>query len=121
MMGHHRALLGEAFDMLRFLLHVTQRNEQREIGVLMPGRFEHRVELPLHVFPDAVAPGLDDHAAAHVGLLRQIGGADDLLIPFGKIFLATRADRDYRCLVGQSEAEICAPAETKSPVGGPVS
>ena len=57
----------------------------------MAGRLEHPVERALHVFPDAVAPRLDDHAAAHVGVLGEVGRADDLLIPFGKIFVATRA------------------------------
>ncbi len=94
-MRDDRAFLGETFDMLRFLLHIAQRNEEREIGVLMPGRLEHGVERALHVFPDAVAPGLDHHAAAHVARLRHVGRADDLLIPFGKILRSTRADRGF--------------------------
>ena len=104
-MGDDRAFLGETFDVLRFLLQVAERNEEREIGVLVPGRLEHGVERALHVFPDAVAPGLDHHAAAHVARLRHVGGADDLLIPFGKIFLAARADGGFwNVRLGHGEA-----------------
>ena len=35
---------GKAFDMLRLLHQVALRNEQREVHVLVPGRFDHRVE-----------------------------------------------------------------------------
>ncbi len=58
----------------------------------MTGLLEHLVELSLHQFPDAVAPGLDDHAAAHVGIFRHVGGGDDGLIPLGEIVGADRAD-----------------------------
>ena len=112
-MRHDGAFLGEAFDVLRFFREIAQRNEKREVGVLVPGRLEHGVELALHVFPDAVAPRLDHHAAAHVGRFGQLGRADDLLIPFGKIFLAPRGDRGLRLFwfVRPSEAETCTRAK----------
>src|SRR6476659_4575152 len=94
-MGNDRAFLGETFDMLRFFLHIAERNEEREVSVLMPGRLEHGVERPLHVFPDAVAPGLDHHATTDVARLRHVTGADDLLIPFGEVLRSTRADRGF--------------------------
>jgi hypothetical protein len=94
-MGNDRAFLGETFDVLSFLLHVAERNEERKISVLMPGRLEHGVERPLHVFPDAVAPGLDHHATTNVARLRHVARADDLLIPFRKIFRAARTDRGF--------------------------
>ena len=97
-MGDDGAFLGEAFDVLGFLLHVTERDEEREIGVAMPGRLEHGVERALHVFPDAVAPGFDDHAAAHVARLGEVAGADHLLIPLGEIFFAPRGDRGFGCV-----------------------
>ena len=104
-MRDHRAFLGEAFDVLRLLLQVAQRNEEREIGVLVSGGLEHGVERALHVFPHAVAPRLDHHAAAHLGILRQIGGAHDLLIPFGKIFVAARGDGGFWVVgLGHNEA-----------------
>ena len=108
-MRDHRAFLGEAFHVLRFLREVAERNEEREVGVLVAGGLEHRIELPLHVFPDAVAPGLDHHAAAHVGVLGQIRRADDLLIPFGKIFVAARRDRGLgngSGMIGHKAGEI---------------
>ena len=93
--GDDRAFLGEAFHVGRFLREIAERNEKREIGVPVPGRLEHRVELTLHIFPDAVAPGPNHHAAADVGGLRHLGGANDLLIPFGKIFIAPRRDGGF--------------------------
>ena len=56
MVRHDRALLGEAFDVLGFLLQEAHRDEQREVGVLVPGGLEHRVEPPLDVLPDARSP-----------------------------------------------------------------
>ncbi len=106
MMGHDRAFLGEAFDVLRLFLHVAERNEEREIGVAMPGRLEHAVERPLHVFPDAVAPRFDHHAAAHLARLGQVARPDDLLIPFGKIFRASWADGGFWCVgLGHNERD----------------
>ena len=55
---------------------------------LWPVSLEHLIELTLHVFPQSVAPRLDDHAAAHVAVLGHVGGADDLLIPLGEILVA---------------------------------
>ena len=92
MVRHHRALLGEALDVLGLLLQEAHRDEQREVGVLVPGGLEHRVEPPLDVLPDGVAPRLDDHAAADVGVLGQVGGLHDLLVPLGVVFFAGRRD-----------------------------
>ena len=75
----------------RLLLQEAQRDEQREVGVLVPGGLEHRVEPPLDVLPDRVAPRLDHHAAADVGVLGQVGRLDDLLIPLGIVFGPRRA------------------------------
>ena len=58
----------------------------------MAGRLEHGVKLPLHIFPDSVTPGTDHHAAADIGGLGHLRGAHDLLIPFGKIFVAPGRD-----------------------------
>ena len=88
----HGAFFGEAFNMRCFLLQIAQGNEQREVGVEVAGVFEHPVHLPLDVFPDAVAPGLDDHAAADFRILRHVGGLDDFLIPLREIIGAHGAD-----------------------------
>ena len=59
----------------------------------MTGGANQRVELTLHVFPDPVAPRTNDHATAHVRGLGQFSGANHLLIPLRKIFVAARRDR----------------------------
>jgi len=76
--------------MLRFLGEIAQRNKKREIRVAMSGRAKHGVEMALHVFPNAVTPRTDHHATAHIGRLRQFGGANHLLIPLRKIFFTAR-------------------------------
>src|SRR6516165_4471093 len=58
----------------------------------MTGRSNQRVELTLHVFPDPIAPRANDHATTHVGRLGQFSGANYLLIPLRKIFVASRRD-----------------------------
>ena len=92
MVRDDRALLGEALDVLGLLLQEAHRDEQREVRVLVAGGLEHRVEPPLDVLPDGVAPRLDDHAAADVGVLGQVGGLDHLLVPLGVVFFAGRRD-----------------------------
>jgi hypothetical protein len=57
-MRHDRTFLCEAFNVFCFLRQIAQRDEKREIGILVTGGFEHRVERALHVFPDAVSHGL---------------------------------------------------------------
>ena len=92
MMRDDRAFFGEAFDVGRFLLQEGQRNEQREVSVLMARRFEFVIQDALHILPQGITPGLDDHAAAHGGSLGKIGGANDLLVPLGVIVLARGHD-----------------------------
>src|ERR1700746_3021212 len=95
-MGNDGTFFGEAFDVFSFLREVTQRNEQRKIGVAMTGGANQRVELTLHVFPNPVTPGTNDHATAHVRRLRQFGGANHLLVPLRKVLVASRRDRSLR-------------------------
>src|SRR6266404_9914303 len=56
----------------------------------MAGGARNNVELALHVFPNAIAPRTNDHATPHIRRLGQLGRANDLLIPLGKIFIAPR-------------------------------
>ena len=86
------AFLREAFDVRGFLLQEGQRNEQREVGVLVAGRLEHLIQHPLHVLPQRVAPRLDHHASAHGRILGEVRGTDDLLIPLGVVVLTRRRD-----------------------------
>ena len=90
------AFLGEAFDMLRLLLEIRQRDEEREVGVLVTGLLEHPVEDRLHPLPHRVAERLDDHASADRRLLGEIGRLDDLLIPLRVVLGAGGGD----CVVG---------------------
>ena len=81
-----------AFGVLGFLFQIGKRDEEGEVGVLVGGFLEASVVLLLDEFPDAVAPRLDDHATACLGIFRQVGGFDDLLVPFGKIVGGGRGD-----------------------------
>ena len=89
--GDDGAFLGEALGHLLFLGQERLGDEQREVGVDVAGVLEHAVEGPLHLLPDGVAVRLDDHAAAHVGVLGQAGALDDVEIPLG-VILGTRGD-----------------------------
>ena len=95
-MGDNSAFLGESLDVGRLLLEIAKRNKQRKIGILMPGCLNHRIQLALDIFPDAVSPWLDHHAAPHFRIFRQVSGANDLLIPLGKIFSPGGCDRGFR-------------------------
>ncbi len=88
MMRHHRAFRREALRVLRLLFKIGQRDQQREISVLMPRRLEAAVKLLLDQLPDAVAPRLDHHAAPRLRVLREVGGLDHLLVPLGKILFS---------------------------------
>ena len=56
------------------------------------------VEFALDALPEAHPPRLDDHAPARRRQLREVGLADDGLIPFGKIFGA----RDLKRMHGRA-------------------
>ena len=90
MVRHHGALLGEALHVLGLAAEERFGDEQREIGVHMTRLLEHPVELMLHLFPDGVAIGFDDHAAAHGGLLGQIGLYHQIVVPLRIIVFPVR-------------------------------
>ena len=79
--GDHGALFGEAFDMLGFTAEERLGDEEGEIGVLVAGGLEHVVEGALHLLPDGVAVGFDDHAAADGGILGQVGAYYKFIVP----------------------------------------
>ena len=81
----------EALDVIRFLEQQALRNEHRHAHVLVAGALEFRVELLLNQLPDAVAIGLDGHAAAYRGVIHQIRQTNHVRIPLGEI-LAARGD-----------------------------
>ncbi len=88
----HCALRREPFDVRRFLLQERQRDEQRKVRVLVARGFEHVVERALHVLPERVAPGSDDHAAAHGRVFGEVGTDNDLLVPLGVVLGTRRRD-----------------------------
>ena len=63
-MRHDGAFLGEAFHMIGLAAEEGFGDEQGEVSVLVARLLELVVQDALHAFPDGVAVGLDDHAAA---------------------------------------------------------
>lgn len=63
-MGDDGAFFGETFDVGGFFLEVAEGDEEGEVGVGVACGFDAGIEEALDVFPDGVAVGLDDHAAA---------------------------------------------------------
>ena len=101
MVGDDGAFRGEALRVFCFLLKIAQWDQQREVGVHMACLLKFHIKLALDVLPEAVTPRFDDHAAAHLGVLRHVGGADHLLIPLGKIFVAAGLDGGGRLAHGR--------------------
>src|SRR5215468_2474308 len=94
-MGDDGTFLGEPFYVLGLFGEIAERNEKWKIRVTMSGRAKHRVELMLHVLPNPITPGTNDHAAANITRLGQLGRPHHLLIPFRKIFVATWTDCSF--------------------------
>lgn len=95
--GDDGAFGGKAFGVLGFFLQVGDGDEHGEVGVGVAGAFEFGVELLLDEFPDGVAPGFDDHAAADFGVFGEVGGFDDLLVPLGEVLGAGGRDCVLLC------------------------
>ena len=87
------AFFRESFDVLGLFLEKALGDEDGEVGVDVTRGLEAAVEISLHILPDGVAPGLDDHAATHRRVLGEIGGAHHLLVPLGVVLGPRRADR----------------------------
>ena len=85
-MRDKRDLGREAFHVLRLLHEVAQGDEHREIGILVPCRFETAVEFLLDVLPDLVAVRADDHRALDGAVVHQLRLQDDVGVPLRKIF-----------------------------------
>ncbi len=91
-MRDDRHFLGKALDVFGLLGEIGQRNEQRKIAVLDACRLYPVVHQALNALPDAIPPGLDDHAAAHAGFFGHLGFGNDFLIPLGKISVSRRGE-----------------------------
>ena len=90
---HHGALLGEALDVVGLLREERLGNEEREIGVLMSRLLEHPIQRIVHLLPDGIAVGFDDHAPADGRIFRQSGLDHQIVVPlrvvlvgFGEVF-----------------------------------
>ena len=80
-MRHDGTLLGKALDMLCLAAEVALRDKEWKVSVAVSRLLKSTIEVLLHLLPDAVAVGLDDHTAAHGGVLSQSGLYDDILVP----------------------------------------
>ena len=92
------AALGDPGDLGREALDVIGLLEQQALGdqhghghVLVASRLEAGVQLLLDQLPDAVAVGLDRHAAAHGRVVHQVCLQHDVGIPLREV-LAARGD-----------------------------
>ena len=94
---HHRTLLGETFHVLGFLRQETLGDEQGEVGVLHACGLEHVVQSALHLLPDSVAVGLDDHTAAHVRLLGQVGFHHQFVVPLAIVLASFGEEFQFFC------------------------
>ncbi len=65
---------------------MKERDEEREIAILMAGGLDAAVQLLLQLLPDAIAPGLDHHGAAHRAGFGHVGIAHDRLVPVRETF-----------------------------------
>ena len=90
-------LLCKAFHMLCLFREETLRDEQGEVGVLHASLFEHVVECVLHLLPDCIAVRLDDHAAAHVALLREVCLNHQFVVPFAVVLAAFCEEIQFFC------------------------
>ena len=79
--GNHGTFLGEAFDVLGLTAEVRLGDKEWEIGVLYTSGLEHIVQGALHLFPNCIAVGLDDHTATYCCLLSEVGIHDQVVVP----------------------------------------
>jgi hypothetical protein len=82
---HHGGLGREAFHVLRLAREEALGNEERKVRVLVAGLLEHDVERALHLLPDGVAVGPDDHAAPDRAVVGQLGFHDQLVVPGAEV------------------------------------
>ena len=98
----------EARDVVRLLLQQALWDEQREVGVDVAGRLDAGVESGLHVLPEGIAIGTDDHAAANRGVVRELSLEDDVRVP-ARVVVAPVGDILRPELVFSQDAALCPP------------
>ena len=94
---HHGALLGKALDMVRLLREEGLGDEQREIGVLMPRILEHLVQRVVHLLPNGIAVGFDDHTSAYGRVFGQPGLHDQVVVPLRVVLVRLREVFEFLC------------------------
>ena len=87
---HHGALLGEALDVVGLLREERLGNEEREIGVLMSRLLEHPIQRIVHLLPDGIAVGFDDHTSAYGRVFGQPGLHDQVVVPLRVVLVRLR-------------------------------
>ena len=87
-MGDHRQLGREALHVFLLLLEEGHGDEDGEGRVDVTGLLEAAVERGGHVFPQRPAVRSHDHAAAHGGVIGQLGLEHELVVPFGEVLSA---------------------------------
>src|ERR1039457_65343 len=112
--GHPGDLGVEPLDVVRLLLEVRLRDEQREVHVLVAGTLDHVVERALDVLPQGEAVGSDHHAAAHRRVVGELGPTDHIRVPAIEI-VALRGDPLF---VGHGRAVyVRTPSRSLKPTG----
>ena len=96
-MRHHGALLGKSLDVVGLLREEGFGDEKREIGVLVSRILEHLVQRGLHLLPDGVAVGFDDHTSADGGVLRKSRLHDQVVIPLRVVLVGLREVLQFLC------------------------
>ena len=95
--GHHGALLGEALDVVRLLGKERLGDEEREVGVLMSRILEHLVQSVVHLLPDGIAVGFDDHTSAHGRILGQSRLDDQVVVPLRVVVVGLGQLFEFLC------------------------
>src|SRR5437870_2244293 len=92
----HREFGREPLDVFLLALQQPERDEQREVQVLMPRLLEPDVESIADGLPQRVAVRLDHHRPADERVLRQVRLPNDLLVPRGEIVRERRERHEGR-------------------------
>ena len=111
----HRQLGREALDVLRLAAQVAFRDEQREVGVDVPGVLDPLVQVGLQQFPDPVAVRPDYHRAPGRAAVYQLGLDDQLVVPGREILTLRSHAMLIPCHAGQVRpARTARPTEFRS-------
>ncbi len=86
--GHHGAFLGKTLHVFCLTGEEINRYEQWEVSVLHTRLLEHFVELGLHLLPNGIAVGLDNHTTTYRCHLCQVGLHHQVVVPLTVILSA---------------------------------